>query len=53
MKSVGDFGPLSQELARFAHSVDEGSLRERRDLISFDILIVIALGTDAIAPLGR
>jgi hypothetical protein len=37
-----DFGPLSQELGRFAHSVDEGPLRERRDLIQGHILQIVS-----------
>ena len=43
MKTDGDFGPLSQEFRRFAHGVDEGSLRERWDLIQRHALIVIVL----------
>jgi hypothetical protein len=50
METEGNFGPPTQELGRFVYNVDEGPLRERRDL-SEDILIVTALHTDAVASL--
>jgi len=37
------FGLLSQEFGRFTHGVDEGSLREKWDLIRGHVLIVIVL----------
>lgn len=46
METNVDFGLLSRESGRFAHSIDEGCLGERWNLIRGHFLIVIAGGTD-------
>lgn len=46
METNRDFGLLGREPGRFAYSIDEGSLRERWNLIRGHFLIVIASGTD-------